>query len=348
MIIQILNTIYELNINKIRVTKAKLLELNIREEEINNLLQNNLLITTAQDTYTLAPIKELFQYGKNLLISGHKKEAHDFFLLCYKIKPKHRDTCLQLFYYAVNHRNYTDAFKYLYALENVSTQEHLRKDYKIYLFLLSFLTEVPKEYQEKLDAIKNDKNLITHKKPNLRQKQDNKIITLVQKGKYKFAIESLNDYLAEDFDYEVHRLIIKSLISNIIDVDEKYKQSLLNLVHKKRYREIISILESISLTRELRVDESSILEITLSIVDIFETGNIPLPLPNEAKSTREAISYQDYPKALDLESQFLLSKNIFFSDSAVYFLLYEINKLMSNIHRLNQNNSEKKLPDHLK
>lgn len=340
MYLQLLNTIYDLLLNKIVPTKSKLLELGYTEEQIDFLLTNNLIYEVESNIYKFTSIKVLYQFGKENLIQGNKRTAQETFLLCYKIKPKHRDTCLHLFYHAVLQKDYTAAYEYLYALENVSTQEYLRKDYKIYLYLLSQVSEVPKLYQEKLDAINNDKNLITHKKPNKQQRQDNKVIALVQKGKYKFAIESLNDFLASDYNYEVHRIIIKTLISQIITLDEKYKKDLLDKVHKKRYREIISTLESIELTRELRTDESSILAITRSIIDIFETGEIPIPIPNEATNTSEAIMYCDYPKALNLETTFLLDKRIPFETSSIYFLLYEINKLINNVNRLKENNIE--------
>ena len=335
MYIELLNTIYELTLNKIIPTKEKLLEKGFTEEQITCLLANNLIIEFQPETYKLSSVKVLFQYGKDNMLQGNKRTSHQVFLLCYKIKPKHRDTCLQLFYNAVLHEDYNEAYEYLYALENVSTQEHMRKDYKIYLYLLSQVSQVPKLYQEKLEAINNDRNLITHKKPNRQQKQDNLVVSLVLKGKYKFAIESLNNFLAEDYDYEVHRIIIKTLIRNIINQDDKYKKDLLDKVRHKRYREIITILETISLTRKLRTDEQSILELTQAIISIYETQNIPVPIPNESTTVLEAIKFYDYEKAMEIETSFLTEKDISTDTSSINFLLQEIIKLIGNINRLN-------------
>lgn len=337
MYIEILNTIYELMLNRIIPTKERLLSMGITEEQINYLLVNNLIIEAQPNTYKLSPVKVLFEYGKENMLQGNKRTAQDMYLLCYKIKPKHRDTCLQLFYNAVLRCDYNKAYEYLYALENVSTQEHMRKDYKIYLYLLSQVSQVPDIYQEKLEAILSDRNLITHKKPTKQQKQDNLIVSLILKGKYKFAIESLNNFLAEDFDYEVHRIIIKTLIRNIINQDDKYKKDLLDKVKHKRYREIITILEEISLTRQLRTDEESILDLTKAIIDIFENQNIPVPLPNNATNTKEAIMYFDYERALELETKFLTEKGISVDNSSIHFLLQELTKLIRNINRLNSN-----------
>ena len=340
MYIELLNTIYELLLNKTVPTKSKLIELGYTEEQINYLLENNLIIEVQPNIYKLSSIKALFQYGKDNMLQGNKRISHLIFLLCYKIKPKHRDTCLQLFYNAVLREDYDKAYEYLYALENVSTQEHMRKDYKIYLYLLSQVSQVPEIYQEKLEAILNDQNLITHKKPNKQQRQDNKVVSLVLKGKYKFAIESLNDFLAEDYDYEVHRIIIKTLIRNIINQDDKYKKDLLDKVKHKRYREIISILESISTTRQLRTDEQSILDITQAIISIFEDNTLPIPIPNKATTVLEAIKYYDYEKALEIETDFLTAKNIPVDSSSIHFLLQEITKLIGNINRLQNSGVE--------
>ena len=337
MYVEILNKIYELMLNRIIPTKERLLTMGITEEQINYLLTNNLIIEVQPNTYKLSHVKILFQYGKDNMLLGNKRTAQEIYLLCYKIKPKHRDTCLQLFYNAVLRCDYEKAYEYLYALENVSTQEHMRKDYKIYLYLLSQVSQVPEIYQEKLEAILNDRNLITHKKPTKQQKQDNLIVSLILKGKYKFAIESLNNFLAEDYDYEVHRIIMKTLIRNIINQDELYKKDLLDKVKHKRYREIIVTLEEISLTRELRTDEESILDLTQAIIDIFENQNTPVPLPNNATNTKEAIMYFDYEKALELETTFLTAKGMSADNSAINFLLQEIIKLIRNVNRLSSN-----------
>lgn len=337
MYLETLQKIYELILSEKELTKENLNSVGITDEQITSLVEDGIIYLNKKGTYNITSINKLFLYGKKNLIQGNKRTAITCFELCYKLKPKHRETCLQLFYNAILHQDYQKAYEYLYALEHVSTQEYMRKDYSIYLYLLSQVSEVPETYKEKIESINNDRNLITHKKPNKQQRQDNKVIDLVQKGKYKFAIESLNDFLASDYDYEVHRIIIKTLISHIITQDEKYKKDLLDKVKHKRYREIISILESISLTRTLRTDEQSILEITQAIISIFETNELPTPIANEATTVLEAIKYYDYQKAMDIETAFLTSKNIPADSSSINFLLNEIIKLIGNVNRLKDN-----------
>lgn len=338
MYLELLQKIYDLLLTEKSLTKETLISNGITDEQINELVDNGLIYLTNKNTYNITSVNKLFLYGKKNLLQGNKRTAQTIFELCYKIKPKHRDTCLQLFYNAVLNRDYIAAYEYLYALENVSTQEHLRKDYKIYLFLLSQVSEVPTQYQEKIEAINNNQLLILHRKPNDAQKQENVVMRLIIKGKYKFAIEKLNDFLAEDYDYAVHRLIIKTLLSQIISINQKQKDELLELVKKKRYREIVSLLEEKSLTKELRTDESNILKIVRSIITIFETGSLPATIPNEATNVTEAIEYYDYEKALELETEFVVSKYLPSDKSPLYILLLEINKLMKNVTRLQQHN----------
>ena len=138
----------------------------------------------------------------------------------------------------------------------------------------------------------------------------------------------------------MHRIIIKTLIRNIINKDEKYKKDLLDKVKHKRYREIISILESISTTRTLRTDEQSILDLTQAIISIFETQQVPVPIPNDATNTKDAIAYLDYEKALELETKFLTEKDKSVDNSSIHFLLSEITKLIRNINRLQSNGIE--------
>ena len=95
MYVEILNKIYELMLNRIIPTKERLLTMGITEEQINYLLTNNLIIEVQPNTYKLSHVKILFQYGKDNMLLGNKRTAQEIYLLCYKIKPKHRDTCLQ-------------------------------------------------------------------------------------------------------------------------------------------------------------------------------------------------------------------------------------------------------------
>ena len=153
-----------------------------------------------------------------------------------------------------------------------------------------------------------------------------------------FAIEKLNDFLSEDHNYAVHRIILKNLISQIIFVNDKYKSDILEKVKQKKYREIIYMLEEISSTRQLRNDEIALMNMIKTIISIYETGETPTPIENETTQVTEAILFLDYEKALSLESEFLVSKGIPLDKSPMYILLVEVNQLIKNINRLKENN----------
>ena len=339
MYIQLLKKIYDLLISGTPLTKENLNNASITDEEINGLLENGLIYITKEGTYNITSVNKLFLYGKQNLLAGNKRIAQECFVLCYRLKPKHRDTCLQMFYHAVLTHRYDEAYEYLYALENVSTNEHLRKEYKIYLYLLSLVSEVPEIYQEKLQAIHEDPSLLVHKKPKQFQKQDNVVMELILKGNYKFALANLNDFLAEDFDYMIHRHIIKSLLSKTVDNQSEYKLELFELVQKRRYREIVATLEETSLSRELQTDEANILEVTKAIIKLFEEGTLPTPIENNARTVSDALKSYDYKKALAIETSFSLSKKIGLENNPLYRLLVNLNQLLNHIEKQDKNNS---------
>lgn len=338
MYIALLKKIYDLSLTGTTITIESLLSINITSEQIKELIDNGLIYENRNGSFNITSVNNLFSYGKEQFLLGNKRTAQECFELCYRIKPKHRDTCLQLFYNAVLTRNYEEAYNFLYALENVSTNEYLRKDYKVYLYLLSQVSQVPEIYKTKIEDINSDPLLMLHRKPNNLQKQDNVIMRLILKGKYKFAIEKLNDFLSEDHNYAVHRIILKNLISQIIFVNDKYKSDILEKVKQKRYREIIYMLEEISSTRQLRNDEIALMNMIKTIISIYETGETPTPIENETTQVTEAILFLDYEKALSLESEFLVSKCIPLDKSPMYILLVEVNQLIKNINRLKENN----------
>ena len=179
MYTELIYTIYKLNQERKVPTKELLISLGITEDKIMGALEERIIIETGSNGFALVPVKELYQYGLLNLEMGNKKTALDIFELCYKIKPKHRETCLQLLYNAVNKGEYDLAYRFLYELEHISTNEHLRKDYKIYLYLLSKVSEVPPIYQESLNAIKDNNKLLIHNKPKGHQKQENYLMKLI-------------------------------------------------------------------------------------------------------------------------------------------------------------------------
>lgn len=337
MYTDLIYTIYKLNQEQKLPTKELLMSLGISENEINSALEEQIVVEKGTNGYSLVPVKQLFQYGLMNLEMGNKKTAQDIFELCYKIKPKHRETCLQLLYKAINKREYDQAYRFLYELEHISTNEYLRKDYKIYLYLLSKVSEVPAIYQESLSAIKANNNLLIHNKPKGHQKQENYLMQLILKDKYKYAFEKINDFLGEDYEYTVHRVIIKTLLREIIKLNDEFKKSLHEQVKKRNYRAIVTSLEEKSLTQHLGIDEQSILLITQQLITIIETQTTPVPLENDANQVAEAIKYYDYDKALFLERTFLESKNIPTEHSSIYLLLEQITKLIYNLNRLEIN-----------
>lgn len=339
MYTDLIYTIYKLNQEHKLPTKELLISLGITEDKILGALEEQIIIEKGSNSYSLVPVKQLYQYGLMNLEIGNKKTAQDVFELCYKIKPKHRETCLQLLYNAINKGNYDLAYRFLYELEHISTNEHLRKDYKIYLYLLSKVSAVPAIYQESLSAIAANNNLLIHNKPKGHQKQENYLMQLILKEKYKYAFEKINDFLGEDYEYTVHRVIIKSLLREIIKLNDQIKKDLHEQVKKRNYRGIVTSLEEKSLTHRLGIDEQSMLMITQQIINIIETQSTPVPIENDANQVFEAIKYYDYDKALLLERAFLESKDIPLERSSIYLLLEQITKLIFNLNRL-ENNSE--------
>lgn len=333
MDIKTLYTIYKMEQKGMKVTKKSLNKIGITDSSLKNLLQEELIYETEHKIYRLTSIKRLYQYGMNCLKQYKQDEAQQIFELCYFIKPNHRDTCLQLFYNAISTKQFELAYKYLHSLENVSTNEHLRKDYKIYLYLLSNICNAPEEYKEKVENIINDNNLLLHKKPDHQQKQENLIMELILQGKFKYAYETLNDFIEEERSHTIHRKIIKSLLKSIISLNETQKVDLLQQIKEREYRKIIEDLEQLSLQRKLKSNEQSVLMIAKSIINIFETGIVPVPIENDTDQVSIAIACHDYDKALELEYNFLESKNLPQEKSHIYQLLLQITIMIYNMNR---------------
>ena len=64
---------------------------------------------------------------------------------------------------------------------------------------------------------------------------------------------------------------------------------------------------------------------------------------NEATKVTEAIEYYDFEKALELESEFIVSNGVPSDKSHMYILLLELNQLINSVNRIRAHEETKKL-----
>ena len=328
MYVKELEQIYDLLIAGFKLTPEVLSIYGISEETLNNMTNEGLIHLKPGSTseYTITSINKFYLYGKKLLVTKQKRNANICFELCLKMDPTNREVCQQLLLYAIMREHYEEVMEYYKLFEQLPTTDIGTQN--IYLYFINLVNTVPEEYKERVAKIHRTHSALLYKRANAEQKELNAIMSIVRKGKYKFAIRRLNDLLAKDNNYSTERLIIKEFLTQAICLEDVLKRKLVDSAKKHSYDGIIIDLDRKRNHRPLKTDELDIYELATQLLEMNRTNQIPGVLSTEGTSVSEAIRLQDYEKALSFEEEFLATAADNHQgqapETAVYILLKQI------------------------
>lgn len=140
----------ELVINGYELSQETILE---NGYDINELLANE-TIKVSDGRITLSSYV-LYKYGLKLQQENREEAALVCFEKCHELNPTDAIVVLQLLLDCLNNKDYRKAYDYLMPL--LSTKdEWLEADLNMYLYILSFIAEVPNEYRYYVEKIREE------------------------------------------------------------------------------------------------------------------------------------------------------------------------------------------------
>lgn len=326
---QKIEQIYDMVINKLPITDESLINNGFNSNEIEELLEQDILQKSNANEYTLSSMDKFYRYGIKMLLLRNYKKATMCFKICYQKEPNNRKFCLQLLSSNINLGNYTHALQIFSHLEKISTEENL-PDNNLYLYILSQLTDCKGEYQERIEHMKTEDVLVSYDDKN-KQNQENDIRLAIMKGKYKYALNLLNDILPNEQTYDIKKMLLKELLCDLISMEDKFKLRLLSIAKTKQYGVIILFLRKKEEKRKLNITERCIYLIVEDILDITKTKIVPHHISTQTNRLYEAIANRNYKLAQKLNRRYLEFYNISPEEDILDVLLTDINKLILRI-----------------
>ena len=275
--------------------------------------------------------EELYKEGKRLLAEKDFDRAYDCFRKSYKICPRNYTVCFKLFVQSIRDMNYDEAFNY-YETLCFTNSPYNKNDNNFYLYLLSIITEVPDKYKEYVKRLTiDDIKVSIHDSRYQDASMQNKIRISAMQGKLSYAISLLNQLSNRGDVYSTQLLITKTLLRQAIDVERKNKNTLMELIKSKRYKEIVDFLENKKEKQNLNANDKYILRLTEQIIEIQYTNKVPEQTICMSECINEAIEAHNYDLALSICKSYDYKYNINDEDNMVYLLLVDICDLISKM-----------------
>lgn len=287
--------LYDKVINEgIALTTKELKLLGYNARTINKLIDLEMINRVKRGHYKFINVKALFDYGYNSL-RGDKELYRRCLLRCLEIEQNNQLVVYSLFYLEVYAGDYEKAVEYLRILID-GNNKNFQKDYNCYLFLLSFLVDLPEEYQKLVDKMEVQDLLVDGNDKRYKDKKKmNEIRTAIFSGKWAYASKNL--YVIKTglaVDFVINRLL------RVIQV--RLNDTLRNLWRCGKYQEFIELLKLKQDRYSLGRLEYTYLYLAKAYVDIMETKVIPRKKEVENGTIFDYINANDFDKALEIET----------------------------------------------
>lgn len=314
--------IYKLLINDSIITDETLKIYGYSKEKVDLLLENNIIERVKQGEYSLVSVDNFIQYGLSLLKEGKNFYANKCFEKCYKINPNDENAIFQ-YILSLLKRN-----KYEEVLNVIKDTNHSSKDvnYNLYLYLLNFLTEIPDEYREKAKNMTDDDLMLPMTRENI---VENKIRRDIVENNFKFAYKSLNKLTSKSYTLKFE--VIRELLRQVINKEEKNKRDLLDFAKKSQFEEIIQVLKEKRKLRYLGITESYVLFLAENIKEVLATRKISVPTIGNTSDMYNALMGKNFKVALELNDDYNKENGINNNKDILSILLEKLNKIIYEI-----------------
>ena len=192
--------IYELLIKGKKLSLINLVLCGISIKEIDSLCKEGILSQKGLADYEFKDAEGIFEYGKHMTSLRNFYKARKSFEICLTINPNHIEANKRFVLNSIFLERYKESIDYLKPLQT-STNIHTRHDFNLWLYLLSYVTELPlqlvqlvkKMKFEDIAALNGD-----HRYPDI--ESENKIRKLVFEQKFYDA-----SILMKEHDQSYHK-----------------------------------------------------------------------------------------------------------------------------------------------
>lgn len=314
--------IYKLLINDLKITDKNLKAYGYSDEEIFLLVENNMIERLEQGEYRLVSVDKFMQYRLSLVKAGKNFFANKCFGKCYEMDSNNENVIFQYMFTLLKRNMYKEVLNIINKIETSDKDAN----YNLCIYLLNLLTEIPNEYREKAINMTDDDLMLPIKRENI---LENKIRRDIVENNFKFAYKILNKLTSKSYTPKFE--VIRELLRQVINKEEKDKCNLLDFAKNSRFEEIIQVLSEKRKLRYLGITESYALFLAENIKEVLETGKISVPTIGNTNEMYKAIIGKNFKVALDLNVNYNKENGINNNKDILNILLVKLNEIIYQI-----------------
>lgn len=326
-----INQVYLNMLEQPELTTKDLKEIGFTPNDLTNLVKLGRLNRVRKGYYVVSA-KELYDYGKSLLKKREYDKAYLVFSKCNELEPTNINTLLQLFSQSITMKNYDKAFEYFEQIFNEENcLENNKSENYLYLYLLSFLTEIPSKYKVILDNLSLSDVEAKKMTPLYSVDEANQIRKSILEQRFKLALNSLKLKTKERGFSSFRENILKNLLTQARQAREEIYNSLVECVDNKDYEKIILLLEEEQKKHQLSLNLENLLFLARDYIKIKEIGQVPKTPDYTINNTFNAIAHHNYKRALELLVEYNERTGKQASNNFLYAFLVDINELIDSL-----------------
>lgn len=327
-----LKILCELTISNDSLSTKLLNENGFSSLDLKSLVEGNILKRIKMGYYQMISVDILYHYALSVLPQSGKGFWKSMILMekCFAINPNHWEIRCQLFLRSIKEKDYEKAFYFMKKVEESKNA----CDYHYYLYLLEQLATLPKEYHEYLSTLTMEDYMIPNPKKKKQIQEKNLIRNQVFLRKYANAKKSLNHMMRFYKSYSVNEVIEKTLLTQIIEKNEKRRKHLLSLVQEEDYDTLRKYFEEKKTKDSLSVNDQNIRILLQKINSLLITSYIPPKKEISLNADMFTLLVSNhFDLALEESKEFNQKKHIPNDQNLLFLLLEKINYYISQIEK---------------
>ena len=295
--------------NKI-ITEEEIKFFGFTEDEIQNLIISHIL-KEENGVYLLEDEQVLMYYSRQLKYFGKRQFSYKCLKLAHLYNPQDSKISFELFYSSITNQDFEAAvlsLRFLIEDDNVSDYEFI--DYKIYLYLLSFIIPLPIDLREKANSIEKS-DIQDLDSDNKDDKDDFNINLLIYSQKWGLArkllhkdLQTKNKPSSNSLKYLLLSYAHKAQLNSKMTIDD--------LLDAKDYTGALGYLENLSKIHQLSLIEKYTCKILKDLIRMVYFNLPPIIINKPAiknSNIYDLINASKYDEALNLADTYSRMNN---------------------------------------
>ena len=308
---KMLNSMYDKFIDNKELTTKELVELGFNKHDLAKLVEEGKIRRIRRGYYDLVECDGLFRYA-NVLFSKrvfNVERGRKALERCLEIDPTNGSVHTRLLNNALYSRNYDKVFEHFKVLDS-KNNENYKKDLNLWLFLLSYVAEVPEEYLSRVKNMQVSDVLTLSTDERYSDKLNQNLFrNNVIGNRLGDAVNVFNDSPeCKEKNRKIYTLITEKLLRDAVVCNSKKHDLIYTLIIKGYYQDAKSVLEKEKELHGLSGTDQFMFTIVNDMIGLVEDREIPCIEERKDKKLGtyidDVIRRHDYRRALELYNDY--------------------------------------------